>query len=744
MLFVNRDSVVEPPLLLFGDRFVKAKHDAREHFSQSPTQRRQERFRFDTQIPNSPELQNALLHLFHSKCAYCESSIGLSEDGLVDRFRPRSFTTDLEGEVLDDLYWWLAYEWENLYISCAKCNRNKGKRFPVAGKRATPDTYREALRHEDPLLLDPCYDDPNEHLVFERNGSVRGSSDRGQITIDVLGLNRPQLIAARLQQISVLLTLFRGVQRGDAAGWDDIERMLQDPNTPYLGALRQVSGHEFKKLSGLRKRSTNVDRAVTSIIKVAGASIGAGVGQGLVDVVASSLASVLSNNLLSSEAKTSSQAGYSLEAREDVDHAYFRTTRMVEAVEIRDFRKIHKVRLDFGASTTRGAPWGMLLGENGVGKSSILQGIALTLIGREYLKALELNPENYIRKGARRAEVKVWLTNQKEPAVLHIDPVTGFSGTQESKVLILAYGATRLMPRPDMHKERTADYAKVDNLFNPFVPVGDAEDWLLGLTKPKFDIVARALKDLLIDLDGPDQIVRRSGRVMVETTLGMLPLEQLSDGYQSVIGVTADIMRIMLRYWKTMEVAEGIVLIDELGAHLHPRWRMRVVSGLRRAFPRVQFIASTHDPLCLRGLQEGEVIVLRENENSRTEIITDVPPVNKMRVEQLLTSELFGLHSTVDPDLDARFEEYLTLKANNQGDPEILEELASLKEVLTEGMMLGRDRRERMMLEAIDESLAAERGLSQEKRGLKRAETKGKLKKIWAQELPLPLDGEGK
>src|SRR5690349_10901139 len=61
----------------------------------------------------------------------------------------------------------------------------------------------------------------------------------------------------------------------------------------------------------------------------------------------------------------------------------------------------------------------------------------------------------------------------------------------------------------------------------------------------------------------------------------------------------------------TFETAEAIVLIDEVEAHLHPRWKLQIMRGLRRALPAVTFIATTHDPLCLRSMGDNEVMVLQ-------------------------------------------------------------------------------------------------------------------------------------
>ena len=122
-----------------------------------------------------------------------------------------------------------------------------------------------------------------------------------------------------------------------------------------------------------------------------------------------------------------------------------------------------------------------------------------------------------------------------------------------------------------------------------------------------------------------------------------LTLQDLSHGYQSALGLTCDIIAsLRVLHSGALDASEAVVLIDQLGAHLHPRWRMRIVNSLRKAFKRVQFISSTHDPLCLRGLENGEVVVLRRTDRGPLFRVPDLPPVKGLRVDQLLTSEFLG------------------------------------------------------------------------------------------------------
>src|SRR5262249_59934446 len=114
------------------------------------------------------------------------------------------------------------------------------------------------------------------------------------------------------------------------------------------------------------------------------------------------------------------------------------------------------------------------------------------------------------------------------------------------------------------------------------------------------------------------------------------PLNRLSEGYKTIVATVVDVMREMLEYWPDLESAKGVVLIDELETHLHPRWKMRIVQRLRRAMPQVQFVATTHDPLCLRGLYDGEAQVLQRDADKRIEKLVEVPNVRGLSVEPQL------------------------------------------------------------------------------------------------------------
>src|SRR3546814_7015536 len=82
------------------------------------------------------------------------------------------------------------------------------------------------------------------------------------------------------------------------------------------------------------------------------------------------------------------------------------------------------------------------------------------------------------------------------------------------------------------------------------------------------------------------------------------PLSIVSSGFRSVLAMICDVMRGLLgtedEKGSSLANARALVLVDEIEAHLHPRWKLRIMKGLREALPNVTFIVTTHDPLCLR------------------------------------------------------------------------------------------------------------------------------------------------
>lgn len=99
-----------------------------------------------------------------------------------------------------------------------------------------------------------------------------------------------------------------------------------------------------------------------------------------------------------------------------------------------------------------------------------------------------------------------------------------------------------------------------------------------------------------------------TGSTRIETTSSM------SDGYRSTALMFADIARRMAQLnpqlGESAHLAPGIILIDEVDLHLHPRWQARILEDLRSAFPAVQFIVTTHAPIVISSVEARHLRIL--------------------------------------------------------------------------------------------------------------------------------------
>lgn len=599
------------------------------------------------------QLRSHLSDLFEHRCCYCESPLGGAATGEIERFRPHSGSASNDGRFAAGQYAQLAFEWRNLYLACPVCNRNKANRFPLDGPPALPGlSYDEIVSLERPMLLDPCRDDPDEHLVFQQDGTVSGLTERGAATIEVLGLNRSPLVAARLEQVKHF----------------ELARLANKfPHMPSHPAV-------WRQLRGAMERPDQ-----------------AALRTGEAKTVQARLEAVRS--------EVSTEDGLGLEN-------YRARACYIDRIIIENVGPIRRLELTPADSISSQGPCFALLGENGVGKSTVLKAIALAMSGENYSRRLRISSKHLLSVNALEGEVRIKTSDGREDIVMSLRRRQRLQfNLESSRALVIAYGATRLLPRGRHKPKPGLRHAKIDNLFNPFLPLADAAAWLESLDEQRLQEVNRVLAQLLpggsdirLILDGPKRTLR-----VQQKNEALRSIYELSDGYQSMLAMTVDILEVMTSAgFQSMESAQGIVLVDEMGNHFHPAWRLRALAALRKAFPCVQFIYSTHDPLCLRGLMQGEVAVLRRDRLGSVYALDDLPAVERLRVEQLLTSEHFGLQSTVDPDLQEKMERYESLIRRDRLSVDEEDELAELTEELTDSRFLGATRRERMLVQLLE------------------------------------------
>lgn len=128
-------------------------------------------------------------------------------------------------------------------------------------------------------------------------------------------------------------------------------------------------------------------------------------------------------------------------------------------------------------------------------------------------------------------------------------------------------------------------------------------------------LVYRAVESLLPEIKSARYVNRLNALILHFKSGQRLPFSELSDGYRNVVAIVADlaIKAAMLNPQlaeKALEFTPGVVLIDELDLHLHPRWQRRIVEDLRRTFPMVQFICTTHSPFLIQTLRSGDELIV--------------------------------------------------------------------------------------------------------------------------------------
>src|SRR5579863_5413479 len=172
MIKINRGAI--PFFYKYSRRIIDIRQDLKRFYAAPLKIRRQQKspyYSINERLLNT--IKASLMNEFHGKCAYCESLIDAKNPGHFDHFRPKGNARGQRKEYSMDHYWPLAFDWRNMYLACDDCGRFKGSWFPVTGKRAAFSlSYTEMIKQEKNLLIDPCNEDPGEHLMYVINGFI--------------------------------------------------------------------------------------------------------------------------------------------------------------------------------------------------------------------------------------------------------------------------------------------------------------------------------------------------------------------------------------------------------------------------------------------------------------------------------------------------------------------------------------------------------------------------------------------
>lgn len=335
----------------------------------------------------------------------------------------------------------------------------------------------------------------------------------------------------------------------------------------------------------------------------------------------------------------------------------------IKSLSLLNFRGIEKVSVDFTQRTTA------FVGINGVGKSTVLDAIAIAIsqltwrINGHAQKARPIAVDD-IRHGADFARIEItvelreqlvtWATVTNRKAGTQKDPLRRSDleslnaavkalldewgefefERNESYNLPLAvyYDVNRAVLEVPMRvREKllhtsqevyddALDHGGADfkRFFIWFRNLEDAENEA-RLDKPKFrDPGLEAARNAILRFTGFTGVrVRRRPNMRMTVTKGAdeFNVLQLSDGERNMLALVGDMARrlsVLNPGRKDPNNGQGVVMIDEIDLHLHPRWQREVVANLEKTFPNCQFIITTHSPQVVGELQPESVMLLRD------------------------------------------------------------------------------------------------------------------------------------
>lgn len=388
-------------------------------------------------------------------------------------------------------------------------------------------------------------------------------------------------------------------------------------------------------------------------------------------------------------------------------------------------------KLNLCGSNGLPAQWTVILGDNGVGKTTLLRCLAgmepyprfnpFLLLGTKEFQLFQFSkiknisvqkiPEIFIRGVNIKAEfvyaspLSSWKNfspgkGKKQPKVekasLKIDGsnASEYRGSDLFKLELYGYGATRKMGKTSLSEGLSSD--TTSSLFSDDAELINAEEWLLQAdyaaarsdsTTNRFEqrlkLIKETLKKILPDIEdiriAPANETRSRPIAEFLTPYGWVSLSSLGLGYRTVIAWIVDLAaRMVERYPSSPDpLAEpAVVLVDEIDLHLHPKWQRIIMSFLTERFPNTQFIVTAHSPLVVQSARNANLVLLRREGD---EVIIDNHPevIDNWRVEQILTS-VFELPTSHPVDIEPfiqRRREILAKPSLTKQDEQDLKEL---------------------------------------------------------------------
>lgn len=378
------------------------------------------------------------------------------------------------------------------------------------------------------------------------------------------------------------------------------------------------------------------------------------------------------------------------------------------------------------------AGWTVFTGDNGSGKSTLLKAIAVALTGKDAARALQPSFHRWIRDGQHEATVELGIARverddflteggrppesvflarialkdgQKEPLIEAALPsgVTRKNYSTPQRTIwsqdargwfSCGYGPFRRVfgASPEAMRQMVAPATeRFVTMFQEAASLGEVDQWLRNLShrslearsgaQEQRDLILEVLRDELM----PNQItvdrIDSDGLWLKDRNGLQLSWSEMSDGYRAALALLADILRHLINVYGYADLTDrdadgklffkrsGVVLIDEVDAHLHPEWQREIGFWLKRHFPRMQFIVTTHSPIICQAADRNGLFVLPEPGSADKPHPLDDDEYHKViasRPDTILLTSAFGLQNTRSPRAVAARAQYAELKSKER------------------------------------------------------------------------------
>jgi predicted ATPase len=337
----------------------------------------------------------------------------------------------------------------------------------------------------------------------------------------------------------------------------------------------------------------------------------------------------------------------------------------IKKVKIKKVRSIDKFEMSFPKPNG----WHVLIGDNGAGKSTIIRSVALALIGCDEITAIKPNWNNWLQWKANQGDIELVLEKNIEFDLLNSPNNPSVSNEINCSIILnrqegnyvtldLPTDSEKSIPQMEFWRSRggwfsagygpfrrftggSTDYGSVFenptfsrlashlSLFGEDVALTEATKWLINLQFQTLEnkISGNFLENLkrfinssgFLPHDAQLLNVSSEGVTFKDGNGAEISVTQMSDGYRSILSMTFELIRQLVRVYGEEKVfrniandemkieVPGVVLIDEVDVHLHPTWQTRIGEWFTHFFPQIQFIVTTHSPLVCRACENGSI-----------------------------------------------------------------------------------------------------------------------------------------